>query len=204
MTETAALGTIHRGESYLERPTSCGLPVPLITEIGIMDENWNLLNTNDIGELVFKSPTNTVGYLKNSEETAKTIQNGWLRTGDLGYIDEDGYLFIVDRKKALIIRGGENISTLEVENAIDKHPLVLESCVSGIEDEKFGEIVGAMIYCKENLSSQEIKDFLSNNLAGYKLPEVILFSSNPLPRIASEKIDRVLIKQMLSDHKIND
>ena len=204
MTETAALGTIHRGESYLERPTSCGLPVPLITEIGIMDENWNLLNTNDIGELVFKSPTNTVGYLKNSEETAKTIQNGWLRTGDLGYIDEDGYLFIVDRKKALIIRGGENISTLEVENAIDKHPLVLESCVSGIEDEKFGEIVGAMIYCKENLSSQEIKDFLSSNLAGYKLPEVILFSSNPLPRIASEKIDRVLIKQMLSDHKIND
>ena len=101
----------------------------------------------------------------------------------------------------MIIRGGENISTLEVENAIDKHQLVLESCVSGIEDEKFGEIVGAMIYCKENLSSQEIKEFLSSNLAGYKIPEVILFSSNPLPRIASEKIDRVLIKQILSDNK---
>ncbi|MDA0345674.1 MAG: class I adenylate-forming enzyme family protein [Proteobacteria bacterium] len=201
MTETAALGTIHRGESYLERPNSCGLPVPLITEIGIMDENWNLLKTNEIGELAFKSPTNTIGYLKSPDETAKTIQNGWLRTGDLGYIDEDGFLFIVDRKKALIIRGGENISTLEVENAIDKHPSVLESCVSGVEDEKFGEIVGALIYCKHNLSPDEIKNFLSKNLAGYKIPELIVFTSNPLPRIASEKIDRVLIKGMLLEQK---
>ena len=88
---------------------------------------------------------------------------------------------------------------MEVENAIDKHPLVLESCVSGIEDEKFGEIVGAMIYCKDSLPSQEIKDFLSNNLAGYKIPEVIIFSTSPLPRIASEKIDRVLIKKLLSE-----
>ena len=102
----------------MKRPNSAGLVVPDITEIGIMDDNNNFLKTNAVGEIVFKSPSNTIGYLKNEEETRKTIVNGWLKTGDLGYLDEDGYLFILDRKKALIIRGGENISCLEVENAL--------------------------------------------------------------------------------------
>ena len=97
------------------------------------------------------------GYLKNHEETQKTIKDGWLKTGDLGYIDDDGYLFIVDRKKALIIRGGENISTLEIENSLDKHDDVLESCVCGIPDEKFGEIVGVLIYTAKKIEENEIK-----------------------------------------------
>ena len=151
-----------------------------------------------IGEIVFKSPSNTIGYLKNDEETNKTIVNGWLKTGDLGYIDSDGYLFIVDRKKALIIRGGENISCLEVENVLDKHPEIMESCVSGIDDDKFGEIVGAYIYSHKPIDEDELKTFLSDKLANYKLPEVIKFTSEPLPRIASEKIDRVSIKNLLS------
>ena len=131
MTETSALGTILRGDDYLKRPNSAGLIVPDITDIGIMDEDNNFLEINSVGEIVFKSPSNTIGYLKNEEETKKTIVNGWLKTGDLGYLDEDGYLFILDRKKALIIRGGENISCLEVENVLDKHPEIIESCVSG-------------------------------------------------------------------------
>ena len=198
MTETCALGAIHRGDDYLKRPTSCGLPLPYITELGVIDDNWNFLEPLEIGEIVYKSPTNFIGYLKNSEETNKTLKNGWLRTGDLGYLDKDGYLFISDRKKALIMRGGENISTLEVENALDNIQGVLESCVCGLNDERLGEVVGAMIYTKINLSEDSIKDALRDQLARYKIPEIIKFTDAPLPRIASEKIDRVGIKKNLS------
>jgi len=198
MTETSALGTILRGHDYLKRPNSAGLIVPDITEIGIMDDKNKFLESNSVGEIVFKSPSNTIGYLKNKKETEKTIINGWLKTGDLGYIDEDGYLFILDRKKALIIRGGENISCLEVENALDKHPDIIESCVSGINDEKFGEIVGAYIYAKRSIDIDDLKEFLKDKLANYKIPEVFIFSDYSLPRIASEKIDRVTIKKLLS------
>ena len=198
MTETSALGTILRGHDYLKRPNSAGLIVPDITDIGIMDENNKFLESNSVGEIVFKSPSNTIGYLKNEEETKKTIINGWLKTGDLGYLDEDGYLFIMDRKKALIIRGGENISCLEVENALDKYPDIIESCVSGIEDEKFGEIVGAYIFANKSIDTNDLTEFLKDKLANYKIPEVFIFSNDPLPRIASEKIDRVTIKKLLS------
>ena len=102
-----------------------------------------------------------------------------------------GYLFIVDRKKSLIIRGGENISTLEVENALDRHPSILESCVCGIDDPKFGEIVGAYIYCNADVSEEAIKEFLVESIAGYKVPEVLHISKDPLPRIATEKIDKL-------------
>ena len=198
MTETAALGTILRGDDYLKRPNSAGLIVPNITEIAVMDDSNNFLDTDEIGEIVFKSPSNTIGYLKNEEETKKTIVNGWLKTGDLGYVDNDGYLFIVDRKKALIIRGGENISCLEVENVLDKHPDIMESCVCGIDDDKFGEIVGAYIYTNKELTKEDLKIFMGDKLANYKVPEVIIFTAEPLPRIASEKTDRVTIKQLLS------
>ena len=198
MTETSALGTILRGSDYLKRPNSAGLVVPDVTEIAVMDDEDKFLETDEIGEIVFKSPSNTIGYLKNEEETKKTIVNGWLKTGDLGYIDSDGYLFIVDRKKALIIRGGENISCLEVENALDKHPDIIESCVCGIDDDKFGEIVGAYIYSHASIIDADLINFLSDKLANYKLPEIIKLTSKPLPRIASEKIDRVSIKKLLS------
>lgn len=198
MTETSALGTILRGSDYLKRPNSAGLVVPDVSEIAVMDDEDKFLETDEIGEIVFKSPSNTIGYLKNEEETKKTIVNGWLKTGDLGYIDSDGYLFIVDRKKALIIRGGENISCLEVENALDKHPDIIESCVCGIDDDKFGEIVGAYIYSNVPIIDADLINFLSDKLANYKLPEIIKLTSKPLPRIASEKIDRVSIKKLLS------
>ena len=114
-------------------------------------------------------------------------------------MDEDGYIFIVDRKKALIIRGGENISCLEVENALDKYKGIVESCVCGIYDEKFGEVVGAYIYTEDQLDIESIKEFLSTYLANYKVPEIFKFTNKPLPRIASEKLDRVGIKELLSN-----
>lgn len=199
MTETTAIGTLLRGNDYLHRPNSAGLCVPDLTDIRIVDDDWNFLDTGQIGEMVFKSPTNTIGYLKNPEETEKTFKDGWLKTGDLGYLDEDGYIFIVDRKKALIIRGGENISCLEVENALDKYKGIVESCVCGIYDEKFGEVVGAYIYTEDQLDIEPIKEFLSTYLANYKVPEIFKFTNKPLPRIASEKLDRVGIKELLSN-----
>ena len=200
MTETCAIGTVLRGNDYLLRPNSAGLCVPELTEINIIDETWKFLDVGEIGEIVFKSPTNTIGYLKNDDETNQSIKNGWLKTGDLGYLDEDGYIFIVDRKKALIIRGGENISCLEVENALDKYDDVIESCVCGIFDEKLGEIVGALIYTDQNIDLTILKKFLSKYLADYKIPVIFKFINKPLPRIASEKLDRVEIKKILSDH----
>ncbi len=201
MTETTAIGTLLRGNDYMTRPNSAGLCVPDLTEIKIIDDNWNFLDTGQIGEMVFKSPTNTIGYLKNHLETEDTIKDGWLRTGDLGFLDKDGYIFIVDRKKALIIRGGENISCLEVENILDKFPGVIESCVCGIYDEKFGEIVGTYIYTNDQLEVANIKEFLSDNLAAYKIPEIFKFTNERLPRIASEKFDRVGIKEILTTNQ---
>ena len=199
LTETNAAGTLNLGKDYLKHPGSCGRAIPPVTDVAIIDENWNFLDVGEIGEIVFKSPTNTIGYLKNVDDTNDSIKDGWLKTGDLGYLDEDGYIFIVDRKKALIIRGGENISCLEVENALDKHNDIIESCVCGIFDEKFGEIVGTLIYADQNLDLQALKNFLSKYLANYKIPEVYKFIDKPLPRIASEKLDRVEIKNILSE-----
>ena len=135
-------------------------------------------------------------YLNKPEATAETIRDGWLFTGDLGWVDDDGYVTIVDRAKNIIIRGGENISGLEVEGAIHKHPKVFEAAVFSVPDDRLGEIVGAAVMVREGetLTAEELTSFLAERIAKFKLPERVWFTVQPLIRGATDKIDRRAIR----------
>ena len=150
-----------------------------------------------MGEIAIRSAANIKGYWRNPDATvAAFTSDGYFRTGDIGYLDEDGYLFIVDRKKEIIIRGGENISAAEVEAECYACPAVAEAAVFGAPDERLGEVPVAIIYLKdgEQLSDADLRAFLDGKLARFKLPERIIFSAEPLPRLGTGKIDRRALK----------
>jgi acyl-CoA synthetase (AMP-forming)/AMP-acid ligase II len=143
-----------------------------------------------------KSPANVLGYWNKPEATAEAFVDGWFHSGDVGYLDEDGFLYIVDRIKEIIIRGGENISCLEVEAAIYSHPAVYEAAVFGLPDERLGEIVGAAIVLREGteLTTDDLTAFLADHLASFKIPAHVWFRAEQLPRIASGKIFKRQLK----------
>ena len=196
LTETNALGAVNAGAFYAANPSSTGRAVPAVTEFRIIGEDGKALPTGERGEVCIKSPANVLGYWRKPEATAEAFIDGWFHTGDVGYLDEDGFLYIVDRIKEIIIRGGENISCLEVEAAIYSHPAVFEAAVFGLPDERLGESVGAVIVLKEGaeLTSDELRDFLADHLAGFKIPEHLWFRAEQLPRIASGKIFKRQLK----------
>ena len=192
LTETNAAGTLNLGKDYLIHPGSCGRAIPPVTDVAIIDEHWNFLTEPDVGEIVIKSPANMVGYWGNEEATQEVFNDdGWFKSGDLGYI-EDGFVFIVDRVKDLVIRGGENIACIEVEAAIYQHPSVQEVAVFGIPEERLGETLCASISLKpsSNLSEEELQAFLHNKIAAYKIPSMIKIDLMELPRVASGKFDK--------------
>ena len=193
LTETNAVGTLNLGTDYLTHPNSCGRAVPPVTDVAIIDENWNFLSDQKtVGEIVIKSPANMVGYWNNPEATEEVFNDdGWFRSGDLGYI-EDGFVYIVDRVKDMVIRGGENISCIEVEAAIYLHPSVQEAAVFGIPEERLGENLCSSICLKKGslLTADELKEFLRDKIAAYKIPSMIQIHSNELPRVASGKFSK--------------
>ena len=153
--------------------------------------------TAEVGEVCIAAPQVMVGYWGHPEETAAMIRNGWVYTGDLGYMDEDGYLFIVDRKKEVIIRGGENIACAEVERAFYAHPEVSEVAVFGQGDERFGEVPVA-VYCLKPgaaLDEAAVREHLAAHLAPFKLPVRMWREQGPLPRLGSEKIDKRALRE---------
>jgi len=173
------------------RMRSAGLPLPGV-ELKVMDEAGNSLPVNTVGEIATRSLSNMAGYWKLDEATAKTIDaDGWLRTGDAGYLDEDGYLFIHDRVKDMIISGGENIYPAEVESAVYGHPSVAEVAVIGVPDEKWGEAVKAVVALKPGAVADpdDIIAFARTRIAGFKAPKSVDFI-DALPRNASGKILR--------------
>ena len=199
LTETNALGTVNAGTLYLAKPGSAGRTVPPVTEIRSVDEGGNALPAGERGEVCIKSPANIRGYWNKPDATAEAFVDGWFHTGDVGYLDEDGFLYIVDRIKEIIIRGGENISCLEVEAAIYSHPDVFEAAVFGLPDERLGEIVGAAVVLREGagMNAGQLRDFLAAHLAGFKIPAHIWFRTEQLPRIASGKIFK---RQLRTDY----
>ena len=195
LTETNAIGCIISLNDYRERPESTGRVVPPVTDLKIMTESGEAA-TGEVGEVWIRSPSNFRGYLNLPDETARALtRDGWFRTGDLGRLDADGFLYIVDRIKDLIIRGGENISCLEVEARAYHHHNVAEAVVFSVPDERLGERVGLVVFPKSGpLDPAELRDFMARDLAAFKTPERIWVSPQPLPRLGTEKFDKRSIR----------
>jgi long-chain acyl-CoA synthetase len=189
MTETNAYGPGNYGDDYITHPSSTGRTPTIVMDVEIRDENAHAVPTCESGEIWMKSPTLIRGYWNKPEETASTMVKGWLRTGDLGYIDEEGFLYIEDRLKDMILRAGENVYSAEVESAIYEHPSVYEAAVFGLPHERLGEEVAVVVMLKPGtkLTEGELHAHLHSRLASFKIPTRMAFTDEPLPRNAAAK-----------------
>lgn len=201
MTETMATVTSHSAEDYLNRPDSAGPPVP-VADLRIMDEDGKtILPTGEVGELWARGPMVVKGYWNNLEATAATFIEGWVRTGDLARLDEEGFCYIVDRAKDIIIRGGENIYSSEVENVLYDHPAVTDAALIGIPHRMLGEEPAAIVHLapSHSASEEELQDWVRSRLAAFKVPVRILFSKETLPRNANGKILKKDLKPLFEE-----
>ena len=187
MTETNAIGTGTGGEEYLARPASSGR-CSQVLQIKVVDESGATLPSGQRGELMIRGASIFRGYWNRPEANAQAFDGDWFRTGDVAIIDDDGFLYIVDRIKDLIIRGGENIGCGQVEAALLLHPQVLEAAVYSVPDERLGEEVGATIVTSGELGDEALREFLSAHLARFELPRYIRRVDAALPRTPSGKI----------------
>lgn len=197
LTETNATGCANFWSSYAAKPASTGRAQKPLVQVSILGPGDQPLPPGEIGEIGIRTAANIRGYWRNPQATAEMLtSNGTVRTGDVGYIDDEGYLFIVDRKKEIIIRGGENISAAEVEAECYACPAIAEAAVFGAQDERLGEVPIAVVYVKdgEQLDELRLRAFLDGKLAKFKIPERIIFSPEPLPRLGTGKIDRRALK----------
>jgi long-chain acyl-CoA synthetase len=184
-----------------EKVGSAGQPV-FTMEVRILDPADNELLPGEIGEIATRGPNVMAGYWNKPRESAKALRGGWMHTGDLGYLDQDGFLYIVDRLKDMIISGGENVYSAEVESALYQHPAVAVCAVFGIPDQKWGEAVHAVVVSKEGqtITGQELIAFCRQYIAGYKCPRSIEVRQSPLPMTGAGKIlKRELRRQYWQD-----
>ena len=198
LTETNAVGCGNFWDNYAAKPASTGRAQLPFVELAILGAGDGHLPANERGEIAIRSAANIKGYWANPEATADVFTaDGYIRTGDVGFVDEDGYLFIVDRKKDIIIRGGENISAAEVEAALYGCEGIAEAAVFGAPDERLGEVPVAILHRREgsSISEEELRAFLEGRLAAFKIPARMIFSESPLPRLGTGKIDRIVLKQ---------
>jgi long-chain acyl-CoA synthetase len=189
MTETSATFTHHVAEDYELRPDSCGLALP-VSEMRIVGEDGRDRRIGETGELWVRGPSVVRGYWRKPDATKETFVDGWLRTGDIGKLDEEGFLTLVDRAKDMLIRGGENIYCIEIENALFEHPAVVDAAVVGIAHRTLGEEPAAVVTLKPGLRADEaeLRAFVAERLAAFKVPVKIIFRDEILPRNANGKI----------------
>jgi acyl-CoA synthetase (AMP-forming)/AMP-acid ligase II len=175
-------------QDLMRKCGSIGKPVAAMVEARIVDDKGKDVPVGEIGELIIRTERMMKGYYRNPAETAKVIKDGWLYTGDIAKVDEEGYYYIIDRKKDVIISGGENVFPTEVEEALHKHPKILEAAVIGVPDEKFGERIMAVVKLKsgEEMTEEEFLSWCKDNLPGYKRPRQVAFDD--IPRSATRKI----------------
>jgi long-chain acyl-CoA synthetase len=207
LTETNAVGCGSFSTNYLEKPNSTGRASRPLVDLAILDDAGNKMPQGERGEVCIRSVANFSGYWNRLDASAECMTaDGYFRTGDIGYLDEDDYLFIVDRKKDIIIRGGENISCQEVEAALYAHTAVAEACVFGLADERLGEIPGAVIHlhADAHVSDEALRFFLGEHLAAFKIPARIWYESDPLPRLGTEKIDKVGLRTRFREEFARD
>ena len=202
MTETNAFGPGHAGDDYVAHPSSTGRARTTILDVEIRDVAGHPVATGQRGEIWMKGPNLIRGYWNKPEATAETMIDGWLATGDLGRIDEEGFLYIEDRAKDMVLRAGENVYCAEVESAIYEHPAIYEAAVFGVPHERLGEEVACVIHPQagSELDADELRDFLAATLAPFKIPSQIAFTEQRLPRNPAGKF---LKRQLRETYFIN-
>lgn len=189
LTETSAASSQNAGFEYLAKPESCGPAIP-VCDVKVVDEHGNTLPTGAVGELWIYGPNVVKGYWNKPEATAETFTDGWLHSGDLARIDEEGFIYILDRAKDMLIRGGENVYCVEVEDALYSHADVMDAAVIGMPHKVLGEEVGAVVQVTPGSSVTEgdLQTYVRQHLAAFKVPVKIELRSEPLPRNANGKI----------------
>ncbi len=189
MTETNAYGPGNSGQDYVEHPTSTGRATPIL-ELAVRDPDGNDLPIGGRGEIWFKGPHLIRGYWNKPEATAETIVDGWLRSGDIGRIDDEGFVYVEDRAKDMVLRAGENVYCAEVEAAIYEHPAVYEAAVFGVPHERLGEEVATVVYVRpgHDLTVDGLRTHVGARLAGFKVPSIVRIVHEPLPRNPAGKI----------------
>jgi long-chain acyl-CoA synthetase len=201
MTETSATCTTHSGEDYEHRPTSCGPPVA-VCDLKIMDvEAKRELPVGEVGELWARGPNIVKAYWNKPEATAATFVDGWVRTGDLARLDDEGFCFIIDRAKDMLIRGGENIYCIEVENVLYDHPAVMDAALVAVPHKQLGEEPGAVVHLKPGMhtTEDELRAFVAGRLAAFKVPVKVVFWPETLPRNANGKILKTELKRIFAN-----
>jgi steroid-24-oyl-CoA synthetase len=197
MTETSATFTSHGAEDYQNRPDSSGPALP-VCDMRIVGERGEDLPVGTVGELWAKGPNVVNGYWNNPAATAETFVDGWLKTGDLARVDEEGFLYVVDRKKDMLIRGGENIYCIEVEDALYRHPAVMDAALVGLPHKTLGEEPAAVVTLKQGTTAteDELRAFVAGQLAAFKVPVRVAFARDMLPRNANGKIIKGELKRL--------
>jgi len=204
LTETNAVGCGNFNENYIAKPGSTGTPSRPMVDLAILDDDGNKMDQGKVGEVSIRSIANFRGYWDNEEATKAAFTDDlYFRTGDLGYLDEDNYLYIVDRKKDIIIRGGENITCIEVEDAIYAHDDISECSVFGLPDERMGEVPAAVYRLKDGrdqMTAADLRAFLLSRIAPFKVPleEHIWIAHEDLPRLGTQKIDKRTVRQQFA------
>ena len=200
MTETNAYGPQNGGEDYLTHPTSTGRATPIL-QVEVRDEAGVAVPTGERGEIWFKGPNLIRGYWNRPEATAETIVDGWLRTGDIGRVDDEGFVYVEDRAKDMVLRGGENVYCAEVEAAIYEHPAVHEAAVFGVPHERLGEEVAAVVVPRAgaSITAEDVQAHVKERLAPFKVPSRVAVWSDPLPRNPAGKVLKRDLRDVFAD-----
>lgn len=199
MTETSSQIVTLAPEDSIRKLGSAGKPL-FPSQIKIIAEGNTEAAVKEAGEIIVKGPNVTPGYLNKAESAVKDIQHGWLHTGDIGYLDEEGFLFVLDRRSDLIISGGENIYPAEIEGVLTSHPAIIDAGIIGQKDETWGEVPAAFIVKNSPVTEDELLEFCRGKLAKYKIPKYFYFIDE-IPRNASKKILRRKLRTFISNEK---
>jgi acyl-CoA synthetase (AMP-forming)/AMP-acid ligase II len=189
---------ISKPEDMARKPSAAGMPVWCV-DLRIVDDDNNPVRIGEVGEIVCQSPLATHGYYKNPDATNASFRDGWFYTGDLGYFDEEGYLFVAGRKKDMVKSGGISIYPLEIEGVLYRHPAVIEAAVVGVPDARWGEALKAVVVLKEGakVSGADLQQFCKERLSSYKVPKSVDFVAS-LPHTEVGKVNKVKVREMFS------
>jgi long-chain acyl-CoA synthetase len=198
MTETSGIITSISGDFFVDKPASCGRAMPTF-DVRVVGDDGEALPPGQPGELWVRGASVIKGYINRPDATAESITDGWLHTGDVAWLDDDGFIYLVDRKKDMVLRGGENIYCAEVESALHQHPAVAECSVFGVADPRLGEEVGAAVVVRpgERLDAAALRDFCGPIIAKHKIPRYIWLLDAPLPRNANGKFLKRELRETL-------